>query len=433
LLSPPRLIAFLLALACIAPAAASASLKLTVGAAEDEARTADPVIAQEKMDLAKSAGFSAIRVTVIWSPGQTAVPDEQLDALRTAAAAALFDGITLMATVMPFGSRTTPLTAAARHQFASFAADLVRRVPNIPSLIIGNEPNINRYWLPQFNPDGSDAAAPAYEALLAQTYDAVKAVNRKEVVIGGSVSPRGSDNPALSRPTHSPTRFITDLGDAYRASGRTKPIMDAFAFHPYGQNSSVPPDTPHPNSTTIGLADYDRLVELLGLAFDGTAQLGTKLPIIYDEYGIESAVPAGKARLYHGREIPAVKAVPVTIQAKYYDEALSMAACQPNVRAMFLFHVSDESDLDRWQSGVYYADGTAKPARAAVRQAIRQIRAGKIDCTATENPDDGWVLVPDVPTNAQKPSNGKPPAEAVGVWKLIEASGVVSGGRNPHP
>jgi hypothetical protein len=426
LLSPPRLIAFLLALACVAPAAASASLKLTIGAAEDEARTADPAIAQAKMDLAKAAGFSAIRVTAIWSPGQTAVPDDQLAALQTAAAAALFDGITLTATVMPYGSHTTPLTAAARREFASFTADLVRRVPNLPNLIIGNEPNINRYWLPQFNPDGSDAAAPAYEALLAQTYDAVKAVNRKEVVIGGSVSPRGSDNPALSRPTHSPTRFITDLGDAYRASGRTKPIMDAFAFHPYGQNSSVPPDTAHPNSTTIGLADYDRLVALLGLAFDGTGQLGTKLPVIYDEYGIESVVPANKAGLYHGREIPAVKPVPETTQAEFYDEALTMAACQPNVRAMFLFHVSDESDLDRWQSGVYYPDGTPKPTRAAVKQTIEQIHTRKIDCTETENVDDGWVLVPDVPGGVQTPTRGKPPMDAVGVWKLIQASGAVT-------
>ena len=66
-------------------------------------------------------------------------------------------------TVMNFGSRTTPLTSDDRAQFAAFAAAVATRVaPRY--LIVGNEPNINRFWLPQFNPDGSNAAAPAYLA-----------------------------------------------------------------------------------------------------------------------------------------------------------------------------------------------------------------------------------------------------------------------------
>ena len=51
--------------------------------------------------------------------------------------------------------------------------------------------------------------------------------------------------------------------------------MDGLAFHPYPDNSSQSPDFPHPNSTTIGLADYDKLVALLAEAFDGTAQQGS--------------------------------------------------------------------------------------------------------------------------------------------------------------
>ena len=53
------------------------------------------------------------------------------------------------------------------------------------------------------------------------------------------------------------------MGTAYRASGRTLPVMDGLAFHPYADTSGQSPDTPHPNSTTIGLADYDRLVRTL--------------------------------------------------------------------------------------------------------------------------------------------------------------------------
>ena len=399
---------------------------MQIGAAEDEGRNADPAVALAKMDLAKAAGFNAIRVTAIWAPGASAVPGDQLQALQSVSAAAAFDGITIWATVMPYGSRATPLTPVARRQFASFVADLTRRVPAIPYLIIGNEPNINRYWLPQFNPDGTDAAAQAYEALLAQSYDAVKAVNKNEFVIGGSVSPHGADNPTSARQTHSPTAFITDLGAAYRATGRRKPIMDGFAFHPYGESSSVPPTMAHPTSTSVGIADYDKLVALLGKAFDGTAQRGSSLPIVYDEYGIESRIPAAKAPLYHGTEPKTTKPVPLDTQGQYYDEALTMTACQPNVMAMFLFHVTDERDLNRWQSGVYYPDDTAKPSRAVVHQTIDQIRSGAVDCTATQAANDGWRDLGDAPVAPQKgkrkgggPGERRKVLDTAAAWRLV--------------
>ena len=50
--------------------------------------------------------------------------------------------------------------------------------------------------------------------------------------------------------------------------------MDGLAFHPYADSSGQSPDTPHPNSTTIGLADYDRLMRTLSTAFDNTPQAG---------------------------------------------------------------------------------------------------------------------------------------------------------------
>jgi hypothetical protein len=280
----------------------------------------------------------------------------------------------------------------------------------VRDFVIGNEPNLNRYWLPQFGLDGSDVAAPAYESLLAKTYDALKAVSPKITVLGGAVSPRGIDRPNTGRDTHSPTAFITDMGAAYRASGRTKPIMDAFAFHPYGDNSSQPPDFQHPSSTSIGLGDYGKLVALLGAAFDGTAQAGSTLPIVYDEYGVETQVPADKARFYSGREPPVTKPVDPVTQGAYYAQAIALTFCQPNVRGLFLFHSVDETDLDRWQSGLYYADGTPKlslaPARAAVQEARRGVVArcdglrlpvkAKLDRASTQNPRFSFRLRCDI-------------------------------------
>jgi hypothetical protein len=391
---------FLIAVACALAAlvlatGAAASLNMYMGAAEDEGRNADPAVAMAKMELAKAAGFDTIRITAIWAPGQSAVPEGQLQALQSIAAAGIFLDIRIVATVMPFGSRTTPLTATARRQFARFTADLVRRVPSIREYIIGNEPNLNRYWMPQFGPKGEDVAAPAYVRLLAQTYDAMKTVDKRVFINGGSVSPRGGDRPNTGRDTHSPTTFITDMGTAYRAMKRSRPIMDGFAFHPYGENSSTPPTVAHPNSRAIGLADYDKLVGLLGRAFDGTAQRGSSLPILYDEYGVDSQIPEAKRDFYNGRELS--KPVPEGIQASYYRQALQMAACQPTVRGFLIFHVTDETDYGRWQSGVYFPDGSIKSSHAIVKESMNEIRAGAFECVDVDppfvGPGDGWTLV----------------------------------------
>jgi hypothetical protein len=152
--------------------------------------------------------------------------------------------------------------------------------------------------------------------------------------------------------------------------------MDAFGFHPYGDNSSQPPSFAHPNTTTIGLADYGKLAALLATAFDGTAQPGAALPVLYDEYGVEAIVPATKASLYTGAEPATTRPVDEATQGAYYRQALAIAFCQPNVEGVLFFHAFDEGALDRWQSGVYYADGTPKASLAAVRTAADQVRRG---------------------------------------------------------
>lgn len=395
LLKPRLLIALVCALALALPTVAAASGRMYMGAAEDEGRNADPQVAMAKLQLAKAAGFDTIRITAIWAPGQSAVPQDQLQALQSIAAAGVFLDVRIVATVMNFGSKTTPLTAAARTQFGRFAADMVKRVPTIREYIIGNEPNLNRYWLPQFGPKGEDVAASSYVQLLARTYDLMKAADPNVFINGGSVSPRGIDRPGTGRDTHSPTAFITDMGTSYRALKRSKPIMDGFAFHPYGENSSTPPTILHNVGTSLGLSDYPRLVALLGKAFNGTAQKGSSLPILYDEYGVDSQIPMTKRSFYGGREPATTRPVSEGVQAAYYDQALKLAACQPTVRGFLIFHVTDETDYNRWQSGVYYADGTPKSSRAFVKKSMNDVRTGAYECGEPAVTDEtfGWVMI----------------------------------------
>ena len=351
---------------------------MTYGAAEDAVRSPDLVTAKTKMSLLRLAGFTAVRVTSNWVPGLTAPTRNELNVLENIEAAARLSGVKVYVSVYNVGSRTTPLDATDQAQFAQYAASLAREIPSFDDIIVGNEPNLNRFWLPQFAPDGSNASAPAYLSLLAQTYDALKAVDPQLRVWGGALAPRGGDRAGGARPTSSPTAFIQTMGTSYRASGRTLPVMDGLAIHPYPDNSSQSPDFAHPRSTSIGLADYDKLVALLGTAFDGTAQAGSTLPILYDEFGIETTVPDGKRSLYSGAEPTTTKPVDESKQAAYYDLGLKLAFCQPNVAGILLFHSEDETALLSWQSGVYYADGTPKASLNAVRDSLDRARGGSI-------------------------------------------------------
>jgi hypothetical protein len=268
------------------------------------------------------------------------------------------------------GSATTPLTPEARADFAAYVTSLLRDAPEIRDVVIGNEPNLNRFWLPQFDEDGENVAAPAYLALLIEVYDAVKQGDPEVRVWGGALAPRGIDRPGTGRDTHSPTTFIEDLGEALRVTGRKGPPMDGFAYHPYPASSQVPLDEPtHPDSTTILMADYEeKLRPLLDEAF------GPGLPVLYSELGVETVIPATKLPLYEGEE-PG-KPVAEATQAAYYRRAIELAACQEGVEGLLLFHSHDEPFLVGFQSGVYYVDGTPKTSLEPVREAIDAAACG---------------------------------------------------------
>jgi hypothetical protein len=365
-------------MALIAPALAQAGTGLLVGAVDEDVRASSTVEAEARMAQARLDGFRAVRVTSYWRPGMTTPSDDELRVLQNVGDAGFRNGVAVFVTVMSPGSATTPLSDTAQEDFASYATAIVRAAPSITRVIVGNEPNLNRFWLPQFNLDGTSAAPAAYLALLARTYDALKAASPTVLVYGGAVSPRGTDRADGIRPTHSPTMFIQQLGIAYRASGRNRPVMDGYVQHVYADNSSQSPTVAHPSTTSIGVADYEKLVALLGQAFDGTAQPGSTLPIVYGEFGVESQIPASKEALYSGQEPTTIKPVDEATQASFYRQALSLAYCQPNVSALLLFPARDEEARAGWQSGIYYVDGTPKASRPQVSAALKRTTGGSI-------------------------------------------------------
>ena len=52
--------------------------------------------------------------------------------------------------------------------------------------------------------------------------------------------------------------------------------------------------------------------------------------------------------------------------------------CQPTVIALLFFHLIDEPDLNRWQSGPYYVDLRPKSSLPEIKEAAEKARVGKL-------------------------------------------------------
>lgn len=324
---------------------------------------------------ARALGSSEIRVTVNWDPLR---PDTIVERafLDRSLPVAKEQGIGVVFHVFPLQPTAITTAPDANESFASFLQQLARAYPQVRQYVVGNEPNQPRFWRPQFLTGGKPAAAATYAELLAKSYDALKEVDPNIRVIGLGLSGRGNDSPfALSNASTSPVRFLRDLGAAYRASGRSLPLMDELGVHPYPRSDrdSVLAGDRWPRAGVVNLA---RVKQAVWDAFAGTGQptveQGLRLRI--DEIGWQAAVPANRRAAYNGRETAAVTSEKA--QAANYAKLIALAACDSSLSAVYLLHLRDDANLERFQSGVRRADGSARPAYTAVRAAVAKARRG---------------------------------------------------------
>jgi len=374
-------------------ARAAAAPPIVWGVADDASKFADDGGAWFYGEL-KGANLSTNRWTLAWdSTAPTTI--KELAFLQRAAPQAQAAGVHILLALYA----GTPSPTATQHdptQFCAWAAQVatVAQVWGIHDFVVWHEPNTRLYWSPQKDDAGNDVAAPAYEALLAQCYDTIHAADPAANVIGMGLSPRASTSASTE-----PLVFLRDVGKAYKASGRTTPIMDQLSVHPY-PNPSAPDDSPDVGygvADRFGIPNMDRVKQAVWDAFNGTGQPTTisavkPLTLVVDEIGWQTDTT--QYPQYVNKEN--VATISEQTQADFIKKmAEKYFACDPAVVSVQLFLLADEQYRDGrdangnslgggWQSGLLTAGGSGVSAhKSAYSQVASDFAAGRGACSGS--------------------------------------------------
>src|SRR3954453_14325569 len=354
------------------------------GAADDASKFADDGGSWFYGQLA-GASLTQNRWTVAFDPSNPTAINE-LPFLERAAPAAQAAGVRIILVLFSLkGSQHDPA------QFCDWAKNVVATVNQwgIHDFVVGNEVNTRLYWSPQKDGAGRDVAAPAYFALLARCYDAIHDTDPAANVIGMGLSPRAS-----TQDSSEPLVFLRDVGKAYRASGRTTPIMDQLSVHPYPNpsNPTEGPDAGYDNLDRFGIANLDRVKQAVYDAFNGTGQPTTVngLTFVVDEVGWQTDTTS-----YNGYvNAENVNVVSEQTQAAYIKMMVTKYfACDPTVVGVQLFLLVDETYRNGrdatgkymgggWQSGLVTAGGEGVSSQKLAYGASAPLfRAGRSACS----------------------------------------------------
>jgi hypothetical protein len=211
---------------------------------------------------------------------------------------------------------------------------------------VWNEPNLQLFLTPQYV--GKKIVGPAnYAKLFKAAYAGIKAGNSLSKVAIGETSARGRDKPLAGvSASVAPGTFAKYLA---KVPGLK---FDAWAHHPYPTSPNLPPTQKvrYPNVTLSTLPTFEKNLKTF---------FHRSVPVWITEYGHETKPPDA-----HG--------VSYATQAKYAVQALNIAKNDPNVQ-MFIWFVFHDSAGNPWQSGLYAANNSQKPAYDAFGAVARLI------------------------------------------------------------
>jgi hypothetical protein len=258
-------------------------------------------------------------------------------------------------------------------QFADFAIAAARRydgsfdgLPRVRYWQPWNEPNLDYYLSPQWTRAGNGwtpTSPDVYRQLLNSFYAAVKSVASSNFVVSGGTAPYGDPpgaDPAGEErmPPVQFYRYLFCLKDNRRLTPYScpdPPHLDAIDHHPYGIGG---PLWHAVNRDDVAVPDIDKLSRVLHAAErDG------------------HVLPHGSKQLWvtevsWDSNPPNPGGVPIEEQARWLEQALYVLWKQ-GVDTVLWIQIIDQPCIPNCgttsQAGLYYVNGTAKPAAQAFR------------------------------------------------------------------
>jgi hypothetical protein len=278
----------------------------------------------EQVSLATGLGLSGGRLQVAWTAPETAPSAATVAQLNAFPA----DQRLLVELV----ADSPPASDAERSELAAFAGSLVTQVPGIDDVLLAPAPTVS--------------TAPAYSDALAAVRDAVHGAAEGK---GATIAVAGELDGSAS-----PKATLKALANEFLASGRQAALMDELAFEPASSSDT---------SGAWTIDDYPDLVSALGNVFlRSNFQEGSDLPIVVYGVALPTTIPAGKVDSYPNPP-GTVPGASENSQSMIYSRALRNAVCMPTVTALVFRRLVDGSGD---QSGLFYADGSAKTSALPV-------------------------------------------------------------------
>jgi len=341
----------------VTPAPVSAALRMPVGFQDDptfrwNAGTAD------ELDLVAAAHASVIRTIANWrviAPQRPATatdpfdPVYQLNDLDELVRNAQLRGIAVLITIWGTpkwanGGKAPTVPPKHLSDLTNFARALADRYsgrhsgyPYVGRYSVWNEPNLGIFLSPQFDRTGKIIGPRLYAGLYKAAYKGIKAGNRTARVAIGETSNQGRDHPAPGvNDSVAPGTFARLLAQQPGLK------FDAYATHPYPTRPSLPPTQKvrWPNVTMTQLKHFETSIDQWFHR--------KNIPVWITEYGYETR--PGEP---HG--------VSNAQQASYLSKVMRQLRADPRVQ-MFIWFIFRDSSGSLWQSGLFDADGVAKPS-----------------------------------------------------------------------
>ena len=406
-------LAALCALFVLAPAASASPGQKSVMMDDDLLVYRGDQVRDQSMRLMKQLGVDTVRVTVLWRvvaerakstrkrrrrfdprrPGT--YPHRNWDRYDRLVRAARTLGLEVYFDLTPPGPRWAHRKAPRglrsvvkrawkpnSGEFANFVQAVGRRysgryrdenderqvLPRVAFWALTNETNQAGWLAPQWERGRMYAPMKARELYLRGRAALDRSGHGRDTILFGELAPLGSSKRGPKTPIY-PKTFLRSLlcasGRGPRCSLFDKygPIRaTGIAHHPYTKNVSPLQRSSNPNAITM--ANIDELPQLIDQIAQSTRHIRAGLPVYLTEFGFETNPP------------DPFSGVPLQQQADWNQLGEFMAWSNPRVASQTQFLLRDvppvrgvrRNSKARWftyQSGLYFANGVAKPSANA--------------------------------------------------------------------